>query len=226
MTVIECKDISMRFGEQVVLQNVNLTFTSGQIYGITGRNGSGKTVLLKIICGLLSPSAGTVFINGQSLASLDRTSLGIGALIERPGFLGQYSGFKNLRLLARIKNTANKESIVHAMESVGLDHRLKKKVAAYSLGMKQRLGIAQAIMESPDIILLDEPLNAIDTKGVADIRKLLLEQKKAGKLIILCSHIQADNEILADRTINIMEGHVGKDVMGACAGSEAEKALP
>ena len=206
MTTIECKEVCMSFGSQVVLDRVSMSFESGQIYGITGRNGSGKTVLLKLICGLMTPTAGKILINEKSVGPSGALHAEIGALIERPGFLGQYSGYMNLQLLARLRNRIGKAEIIQTMQAVGLEPKLKKRVASYSLGMKQRLGIAQAVMENPDILILDEPLNAIDTDGVNGIRKLISMQKQTGKLIIICSHIQSDIDQLADQVVHLHEG--------------------
>lgn len=211
MSTIECRNICMSFGDQVVLDHINMRFESGHIYGITGRNGSGKTVLLKLICGLMTPRSGTILINGKGMGTTGATHANIGALIERPGFLGQYTGYKNLYLLARLRNRADRAKIIRTMQSVGLDPTLKKHVSSYSLGMKQRLGIAQAVMEEPDILILDEPLNAIDSEGVESIHKLILDQKEAGKLIIICSHIQSDIDQLADQIVHIQEGQLTCD---------------
>lgn len=211
MTTIECKGICMSFGEHIVLDHLNMKFESGHIYGITGRNGSGKTVLHKLICGLMTPKSGTISINERPANASGAMYAEIGALIERPGFIGQYSGYKNLYLLAKLRNKIGKKEIEQTMQMVGLDPALRKRVASYSLGMKQRLGIAQAVMENPDILILDEPLNAIDSDGVSDIRKLISAQKQAGKLIILCSHIQADIDNLADQVIHLHEGKIRRN---------------
>ena len=215
MTTIECKEVCMSFGDQIVLDHISMRFENGHIYGITGRNGSGKTVLLKLICGLMTPTSGMILMNGKPVGASGTMHAEIGALIERPGFLGQYSGYKNLYLLAKLRNKIGKMEIVQTMQTVGLDPTLKKRVASYSLGMKQRLGIAQAVMENPDILILDEPLNAIDSDGVNRIRKLILAQKQAGKLIIVCSHIQSDIDHLADQVVHLQEGKL-HEVHASC----------
>ncbi len=206
MTTIVCKNISKQFRNQFVLRNISMEFTSGHIYGITGRNGSGKTVLLKTICGLIPPTDGEVLINGENILDSQRQSTSIGALIERPGFLPQYSGLHNLWLLASLRNVVTKKDIEVVMREVGLEPQERKPVRTYSLGMKQKLGIAQAIMENPDIIILDEPLNAIDKESVIRIRSLIKRMQAEGKLVMVCSHIQDDIDCLADKIFHMEDG--------------------
>lgn len=206
MIMIVCKNISKQFRNQLVLRNISLEFSSGHIYGITGRNGSGKTVLLKVICGLIPPTDGEVLINGENVLESKRQKVRIGALIERPGFLPQYSGLHNLWLLASLRNVVTKVDVEATMRAVGLDPKEKKPVRTYSLGMKQKLGIAQAIMENPDIIILDEPLNAIDNESVIRIRSLIRRMQSEGKLVIICSHIQDDIDCLADKLYHMKDG--------------------
>lgn len=208
MATIICRNISKQFRNQYVLRDISVEFASGHIYGITGRNGSGKTVLLKTICGLIPPTDGEVLINGENILSSQRQSTSIGALIERPGFLPQYSGLHNLWLLASIRNVVTKKDIEVIMREVGLDPQEKKPVRTYSLGMKQKLGIAQAIMEKPDIIILDEPLNAIDKDSVHKIRSLIKRMQSDGKLVIVCSHIQDDIDCLADIIFHMEGGNL------------------
>ncbi len=176
------------FRDQVVLKNVSISFEKGKIHGIVGRNGSGKTVLFKCICGLMHPEEGVILVNGKRVGRDVDMPEDIGAIIEAPGFLPNYSGYKNLRFLANIRRKIGKEEILNVLKTVGLDPESRKHVGKYSLGMRQRLGIAQAIMEDPEILILDEPMNGLDNAGVQDIRALLLELKAQGKTILLASH--------------------------------------
>ena len=183
-TCIEVQNVVKRFRDQVVLKNVSISFEKGQIHGIVGRNGSGKTVLFKCICGLMHPEEGVIFVNGKRVGRDVDMPEDIGAIIEAPGFLPNYSGYKNLRFLANIRRKIGKEEILNVLKTVGLDPESRKHVGKYSLGMRQRLGIAQAIMEDPEILILDEPMNGLDNAGVQDIRALLLELKAQGKTIL------------------------------------------
>ena len=199
------------FGEQEALKNVSAKFGMGKIYGIVGRNGSGKTVLLKCICGLLYPTAGTVTVNGKIVGNDVDYPENIGFIIETPGFLPRYSGLKNLKYLASIRGRVKEGEIRKYMELTGLNPDDKKRVGNYSLGMRQRLGIAQALMENPDILILDEPMNALDSNGVEDIRMVLLKMKENGKLIIIASHVRDDIDILCDE-VHGMEGGILKKI--------------
>ncbi len=201
--MIEVRNLTKEFKETKALDNVNLTFEKGQIHGIIGRNGSGKTVMLKVICGFMAPTAGEVYIDGKQYSpSMLRKNLGM--IIESPGFIEVKSGYKNLCYLASIQKKIGKEQVKEAMRTVGLDPESKKPVKKYSMGMRQRLGIAQAIMEDPDILLLDEPMNGLDNHGVEDIRQILLSLREAGKTILLASHSREDIAILCD-TVTEME---------------------
>ena len=206
-TCIEVQNVVMRFRDQVVLKNVSISFEKGQIHGIVGRNGSGKTVLFKCICGLMHPEEGVIFVNGKRVGRDVDMPEDIGAIIEAPGFLPNYSGYKNLRFLANIRRKIGKEEILNVLKTVGLDPESRKHVGKYSLGMRQRLGIAQAIMEDPEILILDEPMNGLDNAGVQDIRALLLELKAQGKTILLASHNHEDIAALCD-TVHEMDGGV------------------
>lgn len=206
-TCIEVQNVVKRFRDQVVLKNVSISFEKGQIHGIVGRNGSGKTVLFKCICGLMHPEEGVILVNGKRVGRDVDMPEGIGAIIEAPGFLPNYSGYKNLRFLANIRRKIGKEEILNALKTVGLDPESRKHVGKYSLGMRQRLGIAQAIMEDPEILILDEPMNGLDNAGVQDIRALLLELKAQGKTILLASHNHEDIAALCD-TVHEMDGGV------------------
>lgn len=208
MSEIIINELTKKYGEQVVLDHVTLTLTSPGIYGFAGRNGSGKTMLMKHICGFVKPNSGFVSINGKVVGKDIDVPENIGIIIEAPGFLPEYSGFRNLLLLATIQGKIGKKEIREAIKFVGLDPDMKKHVGKYSLGMRQRLGIAQAIMENPDILLLDEPMNGLDNDGVADIRKLLLNLKQQGKLIIIASHTREDLELLCDRVYRFDKGKI------------------
>ena len=206
-TCIEVQNVVKRFRDQVVLKNVSISFEKGQIHGIVGRNGSGKTVLFKCICGLMHPEEGVILVNGKRVGRDVDMPEDIGAIIEAPGFLPNYSGYKNLRFLANIRRKIGKEEILNVLKTVGLDPESRKHVGKYSLGMRQRHGIAQAIMEDPEILILDEPMNGLDNAGVQDIRALLLELKAQGKTILLASHNHEDIAALCD-TVHEMDGGV------------------
>lgn len=198
------------FKNQEVLSNINIVFESGKIYGIVGYNGSGKSVLLKCICGFLTLDSGEIEINGKKLKKDIDMIQDAGVIIEEPAFLKEYSGKRNLEFLYSIRNKLNPEVISKAMRLVGLDENSKKKVKNYSLGMKQRLAIAQAIMENPKILLLDEPMNGLDKNGIQEIRELLLNLKKQDKTIVLVSHNQEDIRVLCDELYEIENGMLVK----------------
>ena len=216
--MLEIENLTKTFGTQTVISDISMTLVSGKIYGLVGRNGSGKTMLMKMILGFVSPSSGSIKIEGKVLGKDISMPDRIGAIIENPGFLPEYSGFKNLKFLAMIHHKISNEEISvdgvvneeirNAMRIVGLDPDSKKHVGKYSLGMRQRLGIAQAIMEDPDILLLDEPLNGLDNEGVEEIRKVLLSLKEKGKLIILASHSKEDIQILCDTVFRMDHGKI------------------
>ncbi|MCE4048912.1 MULTISPECIES: ABC transporter ATP-binding protein [Bacillaceae] len=195
---IKVHDLTVRFGETTVLNNISLSFEKNKIHGLVGRNGSGKTILLKCICGFVIPASGSIKIDDQQIGQDCDVPENIGIIIEAPGFLPNYDGYTNLKFLAAIKKQISKEQILHVIEKVGLDSKSKKHVGKYSLGMRQRLGLAQALMEDPDILILDEPMNGLDNQGVKDIRTILLELKNQGKTILLASHSKEDIEILCD----------------------------
>ena len=205
------ENVTKAFGNQEVLKTVCVKFEMGKIYGIVGRNGSGKTVLLKCICGLLYPTAGTVTVEGKVVGKEVDYPENIGFIIETPGFLPGYSGLKNLKYLASIRGKVKEDAIRKYMELAGLNPDDKKRVGNYSLGMRQRLGIAQALMEDPDILILDEPMNALDHNGIEDMRKVLLKMKEKGKLIIIASHVRDDIDILCDE-VHGMEGGILKKI--------------
>ena len=204
------ENVTKTFGGQEVLKTVCVKFEMGKIYGIVGRNGSGKTVLLKCICGLLYPSTGTVTVGGKVVGKDVDYPENVGFIIETPGFLPRYSGLKNLKYLAAVRGKVKKDEIRKYMELVGLNPDDKKHVGNYSLGMRQRLGIAQALMENPDILILDEPMNALDNNGVEEMRTVLLKMKEQGKLIIIASHVRDDIDILCDEVYGIDAGIIKK----------------
>ena len=205
-TIIEITNLCKSFKETKVLNDITIKIKKGNIIGIIGRNGSGKTVLFKCICGLVSPTKGTVKISYKILGKDMDIPDNIGAIIETPGFLPNYNGFKNLKFLAMIKNQISNEHIKDTIKLVGLNPDSKKHVGKYSLGMRQRLGIAQAIMENPDILILDEPMNGLDNEGVKDMRKLFLSLKEQGKTILLASHNKEDIEVLCDEVYMMDKG--------------------
>lgn len=186
---IDIKDYTKTIKKKTILENINLSFESGKIYGLHGRNGSGKTMLLRAICGLILPTQGSVSIDGKIIGKDIEFPDSVGIIIESMSMLPEYSGYDNLKILAKIKKIATDDDIRTAMNAVGLDPDNKKRVGTYSLGMKQKLNIAQAIMEKPELYLLDEPTNALDEGTVNDIRDLLLSLKKDGALIIIASQI-------------------------------------
>lgn len=204
------ENVTKRYGEQTVLSNINVSFENGKIHGLVGRNGSGKTQLFKVICGYVIPESGNVWVDGKKVGKDVDFLSNIGVLIESPGFLMNYSGLFNLELLAAINTKLTRNEIKKVMELVGLGDAIKKRVGAYSLGMRQRLGIAQAIMDDPQIIILDEPFNGLDNEGVYSIRKLLLDLKNRGKTIILASHNPYDIEALCDSVYEMDAGVISK----------------
>ena len=209
--MIVVKNASKAFGKEAALQNVSMVFEEGKIYGIVGRNGSGKTVLFKCIMGFLKLDDGKVIVDDK-VVGLDVDVINnAGIIIENPGFLPGYTGYQNLKFLAKLTRKIGKKEIMDAMTKVGLEPLSKKHVGKYSLGMRQRLGIAQAIMEDPDILILDEPMNGLDNQGVDDIRKLLLELKEQGKTILIASHNREDIDVLCDHVWEMDKG-VAKQV--------------
>lgn len=208
--VIEIKHVTKRYEKNEVLKDVSLTCESGKIYGLIGRNGSGKTLLLKCICGLVIPTSGEVYVWGQSVGKDIDFPENIGFIIESPGFLLQESGLNNLKHLASIRGKIGLQEIRESMNTVGLDPDLKLQVGKYSMGMRQRLGIAQAIMEKPDLLILDEPMNGLDNQGVADIRAVLRSLKEKGVTIVLASHFKEDIAYLCDEVYQMDAGVISK----------------
>ena len=191
-----------------VLHDVSLQADAGSICGIIGRNGSGKTVLFKCICGFLQSDRGEIQIEGKAVGKDKSTLSNLGIIIESPGFLRHYSGYKNLEFLMGLNGKADREKINAVLDLVGLAEQKNKKVGKYSMGMRQRLGIAQAIMEEQNILILDEPMNGLDNQGVEDIRKLLLKLKEKGTAILLASHNQEDIRQLCDFVYEMDSGRI------------------
>lgn len=207
---VEVNNVTKRFRDAEVLHQVSLNLEQGLIYGIVGNNGSGKTVLMKSICGFLPVTSGEIRVNGKRIGKDLDFPESLGAIIETPGFLNQLTGRKNLEILADLRRRIGKQEITAVLEKVGLDPNLKKPVSKYSLGMRQRLGIAQAIMEDPELLILDEPFNGLDKHGVAEIRQLILELKSQGKTILLASHNGEDIRVLCDVVYEMDEGRLYK----------------
>ncbi len=204
--VISVQGVKKCFGEETVLHCVSHDFEEGKIHGIVGNNGSGKTVLMKCICGFLPPTSGKVFVNYKQVGKDMDFPDDMGIIIETPGFLPNLSGVKNLQILASLKRIVREDTIISAIKRVGLDPAMKKPVGKYSLGMRQRLGIAQAIMENPSILILDEPFNGLDKHGVAHMRDLIKGLREQGKTIILASHNQLDIDELCDTVCEMDAG--------------------
>lgn len=201
--MIEIRDLELTINKHTIFKNVNLSIPDGTVCGIIGDNGSGKTMLLKCISGLIPYSSGQVMVDGDIIGKDVEFPKSMGLLIEVPQFISRYSAKKNLSILAGYRNTVNKEEIQETLKLVGLDPNSKKSVKKYSLGMRQRLGIAQAIMENPKLMILDEPFNSIDSAGVERLTNLLRSYKNEGKIIIITSHYKRDIEAMCDMTFNI-----------------------
>lgn len=206
--MIVLENVSKSFKEKTVLQKTDLTIEKGKITGFVGRNGSGKTVLFKLICGLLRPTTGTITVQGKQLGKDCDFAPDVGVLIETPSFISYESGYRNLRDLAAIRKKISPEEVRAAIRSVGLDDTDKKWVGKYSLGMRQRLGIAQAIMEHPSLLILDEPMNGLDRGGVEEMRKLFGSLRDNGTTILLASHAAEDIDLLCDTVYEVSDGIV------------------
>ena len=194
------------FGKEDVLVDVNLTISPGSIVGVVGNNGCGKTVLMKCICGFMKPDRGIIRVGGKRVGKDCDFPDSLGIIIETPGFIPDMSGYRNLKTLASLKGLIGKKEIKAVLEKVGLAANMHKAVTKYSLGMRQRLGIAQAIMEDPAVLILDEPFNGLDKTGVAEMRELLISLKQSGKAILLASHNAEDIRMLCD-VVYEMEVH-------------------
>lgn len=208
MNEIQIVNYTKEIKGRIVLDSVSLTFHPGRIYGLKGVNGSGKTMLLRAVCGLIYPTHGYVEIDGERLGKDISFPRSISALIESPAFLDNFTGYKNLEMIASLKEVATKEDIENALMEVGLDPHDTRTYRKYSLGMKQKLGLACCFMENPDIILLDEPFNALDEESVEKVKKIILKHKERGALIVLACHDGESLSSLSDEIYNIVEGRV------------------
>ena len=210
MTYIKVENLSKLINSVKVLDNINLSLEKGRIYGFFGRNGSGKTMLFRAILGLIKASTGKILIDGKVLGNEIEFPNSCGVIIENPGFWEEYTGFKNLKLLASIKNEISDEEISKWMKVFDLDPMDKKVYRKYSLGMKQKLALTQAFMENPELLILDEPTNALDEESVKNVRKLILEEKEKGKIILIASHNKEDINLLSDEKFKLDKGHLSK----------------
>ena len=213
MNKIKIENYSKNIGKNRVLSDINLILESGIVYGLKGKNGSGKTMLMRAISGLISPTVGKVIINEKVLGRDISFPESIGILIENPSFLSQYSGFDNLKMIASIKNCVEDEKIKMYMSELGLDPDDTKKYRKYSLGMKQKLGIVCAIMENPDIVILDEPINALDEESVEKVKQVITRIKTEDKIIIIACHDKEELFYLADKIIEIEEGKIKREYL-------------
>ncbi|MCM1055227.1 MAG: ATP-binding cassette domain-containing protein [Bacteroides sp.] len=204
--MIEIKNVSLTLQKNEILKNVSAHFEHGKIHGLIGRNGSGKTMLMKCVCGFVKPTSGEITVAGKRIGKDCDFPESLGIIIETPGFIPYYSGFKNLKLLADLRGKISRNDIRETMEKVGLDPNLKRHVRKYSLGMRQRLGLAQAIMEDPELLILDEPMNGLDKDGVKDMRQYLLDLKTQGKTILIASHSAEDIDVLCDTVCEMDKG--------------------
>lgn len=207
-SVIEVKNVGLKIKKDVILKDINVKLDKGKIYGIVGRNGCGKTMLMKCICGFVKPTSGEIFVEGKKIGTDVDFPQNVGIIIETPGFVPYYSGYRNLKILAGLRKKIGREEIMEILKKVGLEGQENKLVRKYSLGMRQRLGLAQAMMEKPDIYILDEPMNGLDNEGVEDMRKILTELKKEGKTILLVSHNSEDISILSDEIYYMDKGTI------------------
>ncbi len=206
MSFIEINNLTKIIKGKCVLNNISLELEQGKIHGFFGRNGSGKTMLFRAVCGLIKPTSGEISVQKKKLHQDISFPQSLGVLIETPGFWSAYTGFENLKLLASIKNEIDTQEIKNSILRVGLDPNMKSPYKKYSLGMKQRLGIAQAIMEKPDLIVLDEPTNALDEEAVTMVRNILIEEKQRGATILIASHNKEDINLLSDHKYYMNDG--------------------
>ena len=206
--MVKVEGLSKEFRGEMILQDVNITLERGKIYGLVGMNGSGKTVFMKCLCGFLKPTTGKVTVDGKEVGKEIDFPQDLGLMIETPGFIPYMSGKSNLKNLALIRNQIGNYEIEEALRSVGLDPNLKKHVSKYSLGMRQRLGIAQAIMERPKLLILDEPFNGLDKRGAQDVCELFVELKEKGTTILLAAHNVMEMEWLCDTVCEMDAGQL------------------
>lgn len=204
---IELTNVTKVINGNIILDNINLSFEKGKIYGIKGRNGSGKTMLFRAICGFIK-TEGTVKVNGKLVGKDGSYPESVGVLLENPGFLPNYSGLNNLKYLAEINNIIKEEDIKKSLKEVGLDPNEKKAFKKYSLGMKQKLGIAQALMENPEVVILDEPTNALDEKSVENVNSMIMKLKAENKLVLISNHNREELEMVCDEIYSIENGKI------------------
>lgn len=207
---IKVENLSKKFKNNIILSDINLIFESGKIYGLYGRNGSGKSVFLKLLCGFYTPTTGKILYDEKEISNSLSFPDDVGVLIENPSFFPDLTGFQNLKILAKIKNKISDKKIIETLEIVNLIEEKDKKYSKYSLGMKQKLGIAQAIMEDQKIIILDEPFNGIEEKTVNKLIEYLLKEKDKGKIIILSTHIISDLEKMSDQIYYFDNGNINE----------------
>ena len=205
---IEFKNVNKQFKNIPILKDVNLEFENGKIYGLIGRNGSGKSVFLKLLCGFYEPTEGKIYFDNVDLKKSGLFPPSTRSLIEKPNFLPYLTGFENLKLLANIQKKISDERIIEVLNKVNLTNDINKKYCEYSLGMKQKLGIAQVLMEDPEVMIFDEPFNGIESETAQKIRKILLDEKQKNKIIIIASHIKEDIEELADVVFKVDNGQI------------------
>ncbi len=205
---ITIENVSKEYKNEYVLRNITLTLQSGKVYGLYGKNGSGKTMLMRMICGLIRPTTGRICIDGKELGKNISFPNSVGALIENPEFIESFSGYNNLKMLADIKRIIGKKEIEEVLKHVNLYDQKNKKVRKYSLGMKKKLGIAAAIMENPELVLLDEPMNALDKNSMECVRKIINHLKAQNKLIIIASHDLNDLNNISDEIIKLELGEI------------------
>lgn len=219
---IELKNVSKEINGNLILNNVNLNFYKGKIYGIKGKNGSGKTMLFRAICGFIK-TEGTIKVDNKVIGKDGSYPERVGVLLENPGFLPNYSGFKNLKYLAEINNKIGDEDIESILKEVGLDPKEKKSFKKYSLGMKQKLGIAQAIMENPEVVILDEPINALDEDSVKKINTMIMKLREENKLILISNHNREELEMICDEIYTIESGKICDHILTSEAVNYEEK---
>lgn len=206
--ILKAEHVSKTIKNAQILKDINLELSGGTVYGFTGRNGSGKTMLFRALSGLMRLTEGTVTLDGKTLGKDFSVLPSLGIVLENVGLFANMTGKENLKYLAGLTGRVGDKEITHALERVGLDPEDKRTYRKYSLGMKQRLAIAQAIMESPDVIMLDEPTNGLDDGGVELIRKLIMEEKQRGAIVLLASHNRDDIRQLADKLYHIESGEL------------------
>lgn len=211
---LEIENISKQIGAEEVLKDITISMDRGRVYGLQGKNGCGKSMLMRVICGLVLPTSGKVVIDGEELGKEISFPKSIGVLIEKPGFLNSYTGFQNLEVLASIKKTIGRAEIIDAIKRVGLEDVMDKKYRTYSLGMKQKLGIAAAVMEKPDIVILDEPANALDEKSEKRLWEIIKEEKERGALVIISCHTSELLEEAADEIYRMDLGEIKEHIAG------------